>query len=422
MTVWDSLIGQAEAIQQFREAAVAAGQTPPGSEMTHAWLVTGPPGSGRSVIARSFAAALVCPQAGCGECQECLAALAGRHPDIEMVIPEGVNYKTADARELVTKAAIAPLRARWHVLVIEDADRLTETANNVLLKAIEEPSAAVVWVLCTPSVEDVLPTVRSRCRLIRLATPEPESIAEHLATVEGLDQGTALFAAQAAQGHVGRARALALDAAARERRNRVLRIPAQLGDLGSCLRAAQELADTAKADALAATQALDESEMADLLRAWGEGAEGRGVRAGARGIKGAQKELEDRQKSRRNRMERDELDRALLDLLGFYRDIIRIQLSQSAVAPPSEGHEPSQGHQSAQGQPTQHVLINGEHRVEIEKLARHSTPYDTLGRIEAVERARQALIANVTPQLALEALTIELRSPQLRANELATKP
>lgn len=408
MTVWDSLIGQEEPLQLFRDAAVAAGETPAGPAMTHAWLVTGPPGSGRSVVARSFAAALVCADAGCGECQNCEEALAGRHPDIEMVTPEGVSYKTADARELITKAAIAPLRSRWHVIVIEDADRLTETANNVLLKSIEEPSASVVWILCTPSAEDVLPTVRSRCRLVRLSTPETEAIAQYLASVEGLDQATAVFAAQAAQGHVGRARALALDAGVRERRNKVLRIPAQLGDLGSCLRAAQELADTAKADALGVTEALDQKEKDDLAQAWGEGAEGRGVRGGVRGLKGAQKELEDRQKSRRNRMERDELDRALLDLLGYYRDIVRVQVA---------GRE---GVDVGAFATTSADLINGEHRVEIENFAASSTPLDSLGRIEAIERARQALIANVAPQLALEALTIELRSPHLRASELTS--
>ncbi len=403
MSVWDSLIGQEEPLQEFKDAAVAATQTPPGLEMTHAWLVTGPPGSGRSVAARSFAAALVCPQAGCGECLDCQEALDGRHPDIEMVTPEGVSYKTADARELVTKASIAPLRARWHILVIEDADRLTETANNVLLKAIEEPSASIVWILCTPSAEDVLPTVRSRCRLVRLSTPETHAIADYLSEVEGLDEATAVFAAQAAQGHVGRARALALDAGARERRNKVLRFPSELGDLGSCLRAAQELAATAKADAVAATEAQDQQEQADLAQAWGEGAEGRGVRGGARGLKSAQKDLEDRQKSRRNRMERDELDRALLDLLGYYRDIVRIQVEgQSAGGHPDAGPE----------------LINGEHRVEIQQFATTSTPVDTLARIEAIERARQSLIANVAPQLALEVLAIELRSPHLRANEL----
>lgn len=401
MTVWDSLIGQEKPLQEFKDAAVAAAQTPAGPEMTHAWLVTGPPGSGRSVAARSFAAALVCPDAGCGECVDCQDALAGRHPDIEMVTPEGVSYKTADARELVTKASIAPLRAKWHILVVEDADRLTETANNVLLKAIEEPSSSIVWILCTPSAEDVLPTVRSRCRLVRLTTPETQAIADYLATVEGLDEATAVFAAQAAQGHVGRARALALDAGVRERRNKVLRFPSELGDLGSCLRAAQDLAETAKADAVAATESQDQKELADLAQAWGEGAEGRGVRGGARGLKSAQKELEDRQKSRRNRIERDELDRALLDLLGYYRDVIRIQV---------------EGSEGAEGSTTE--LINGEHRVEIEHAARTSTPGDTLGRIEAIERARQALIANVAPQLALEALAIELRSPHLRANEL----
>ncbi|MEI6623808.1 MAG: DNA polymerase III subunit delta', partial [Actinomycetes bacterium] len=249
MAVWDALVGQSEVVSELRAAVQDAALEPPGSAMTHAWLFTGPPGSGRSSAATAFAAALVCQQQGCGECHDCIGVRAGTHPDVEIVRPEGVSYKTADARALVSRASVAPARSRWHVMVVEDADRLTETANNVLLKAIEEPPPRAVWVLCTPSVEDVLPTIRSRCRQVMLRTPNPDEVARYLTESEGIDPATALFASKAAQGHVGRARALARDDQARQRRQEILSVPSKLADLASCIRAAKEIVDTAEADA-----------------------------------------------------------------------------------------------------------------------------------------------------------------------------
>ncbi len=394
MTVWDDLVGQPAAVELLTAAAGDARLASPGPAMTHAWLMTGPPGSGRSTAARAFAASLVCASGGCGDCDECRAVAAGSHPDVEVIRPEGVSYKTADARALVQRSSMAPSRAKWHVIVLEDADRLTETANNVLLKSIEEPPPRAVWLLCTPSVEDVLPTIRSRCRHIMLKTPTPQDVADFLVASESVDAQTALFAAQASQGHVGRARALARDENARQRRREILSVPARLTDLRNCFASAEAMVATAKEDARAITEPLNEREKKDLLLAWGEGAEGRGVKGGARGVKGAIKELEDRQKSRSTRTQRDQLDRALLDLLGFYRDVLALQFGdagQSAVA-----------------------LINAEMRNEIARIASDSTGIETMWRIDAIERARLALDANVAPQLAIEALTIDLRRPGLR--------
>lgn len=362
--------------------------------MTHAWLMTGPPGSGRSTAARAFAAALMCADGGCGHCADCREVLAGSHPDVEVIRPEGVSYKTADARALVQRASMSPSRGKWHVIVLEDADRLTETANNVLLKAIEEPPPRAVWLLCTPSVEDVLPTIRSRCRHIMLKTPTPQAVADFLVVAESVDETTALFAAQASQGHVGRARALARDENARQRRREILSIPARLTDLRNCFSSAEQMVATAKEDARAITEPMDEREKEDLLLAWGEGAEGRGVKGGARGVKGAIKELEDRQKSRATRTQRDQLDRALLDLLGFYRDVLAQQFGATTDGSVS--------------------LINAEMRNEVTRVAEGSTAVETIWRIDAIERARLALDANVAPQLAIEALTIDLRRPELR--------
>ena len=394
MTVWDELVGQQAAIEVLGAAATDAAMATPGPAMTHAWLMTGPPGSGRSTAARAFAAALMCPDGGCGQCADCRSVLAGSHLDVEVIRPEGVTYKTADARALVQRASMAPSRGKWHVLVLEDADRLTETANNVLLKAIEEPPPRAVWLLCTPSVEDVLPTIRSRCRHIMLKTPTPTDVADFLVEAESVDATTALFAAQASQGHVGRARALARDENARQRRREILSIPARLTDLRNCFSSAEAMVATAKEDARAITEPLDAREKEDLLSAWGEGAEGRGVKGGARGVKGAIKELELRQKSRTTRTERDQLDRALLDLLGFYRDVLAHQFGAT-----TDGSI---------------AMINAEMRTEIVRVADASNTIETMWRIDAIERARLALDANVAPQLAMEALTIDLRRPDLR--------
>lgn len=396
MTVWDGLVGQDGAVEALAAAAADARMETPGPAMTHAWLMTGPPGSGRSTAAGAFAASLMCAEGGCGQCPDCRAVIAGSHPDVEIIRPEGVTYKTADARALVQRASMAPSRGRWHVIVLEDADRLTETANNVLLKAIEEPPPRAVWLLCTPSVEDVLPTIRSRCRHIMLKTPTPQAVADFLVVAESVDAMTALFAAQASQGHVGRARALARDESARQRRREILSVPARLTDLRNCFASAEIMVSTAKEDARSITEPLNEREKNDLLLAWGEGAEGRGVKGGARGVKGAIKELEDRQKSRTTRTQRDQLDRALLDLLGFYRDVLAVQFGADG--------------QQAVG------LINAEMRHDIEVIAGDSTAVETMWRIDAIERARLALDANVAPQLAIEALTVDLRRPDLRGS------
>lgn len=397
--VWSELVGQAKAASELKRAAADARLDPPGPAMTHAWLITGPPGSGRSVAATAFAAALVCPRGGCGTCQQCVMVAAGSHPDVELVRPEGVSYRTGDTRALVAKASIAPAESRWHVVVLEDADRLTESANNVLLKSIEEPTPRTVWVLCAPSVTDVLPTIRSRCQVIALRTPSAPEVAEYLSQAHGVDPGTALFAARASQGHVGRARALAEDEPTRQRRSEVLGLAGRLTDLATCLTAASDVVAAARSDALALTNPVDEKERSDLLVAWGEGAQGRGVSGGARGVKGALKDLEEHQSSRRSRVQRDQLDRALLDLLGLYRDVLAVQIGADQPGPGQPGID----------------LINSELESEINRLASASEPYSTMLRLEAIERARLALAANVAPLLALEALTVDLRNPRLRA-------
>lgn len=385
MSVFDSLVGQEHVVDLLRAAALDAQNDPAGPSMTHAWLFIGPPGSGRSNAAIAFGAALVCPNGGCGQCEDCRAVLAGSHPDVEVVRPEGLSYKTEEARSLVARADMSPTRGQWHVIVMEDADRLTESANNVLLKSIEEPARRTVWLLCTPSVEDLLPTVRSRCQVIGLRTPATAAVASFLQR-QGVDAGTAAFAARAAMGHIGRARALATIESVRNRRHDVLVMMRDLSDLASCMAAAGNIVAAAKADAEALLADREESERADMMLALGAGAEGKGIK---RVTKAAMKELDDRQAARRSRSVRDELDRVLVDLLAWFRDVLVLQ----------------------QEAPVE--LVNEEMRTDLARMADESSTSDTLLRITAIRDARAALTMNVAPQLAMEAMVVKLRAPRL---------
>ena len=385
--VFADLVGQERVVAQLRQAASAAARLlrgEPASGMTHAWLFTGPPGSGRSVAARAFAAALLCPDQGCGHCPNCRQVLAGSHPDVLLVRPDGLSYGVRQTRNLVLRAAGAPSAGRWHVVVFEDADRATEQAANALLKAIEEPAPRTVWLLCAPSAEELVTTIRSRCRLVTLRTPAPAAVAEVLTRRDGVDPARALAAARAAQGHIGRARRLATDAEAAQRRDDVLRVPTRVTSLGSALAAAAALVKAAEAEAVAVTEELNAPEREALRRAFGEGATGKGVAKAVRGAGGAMKELEDRQKSRATRLKRDALDRALLDLAAFYRDVLAVQFGAD-VDLASAGHEPA-----------------------LQRLAAESAPETTVRRLEAIMACRERLDLNVAPLLAVEELTVAL--------------
>jgi DNA polymerase-3 subunit delta' len=387
--VFAELTGQDAVVAQLSRAAAAAaavlsGDRPDPGAMTHAWLFTGPPGSGRSVAARAFAAALLCPSGGCGHCPSCLQVQAGTHADLLLVRPEGLSYGVRQTRDLVLRAAGAPTGGRWQVVVFEDADRCTEQAANALLKAIEEPTPRTVWLLCAPSAEDLVPTIRSRCRVVTLVVPASAAVAKVLMTRDGIEPAAALAAARAAQGHVGRARRLALDSAAAARRADVLRVPVQATSLGPALSAAAALVRTAEDEAKAVTEELDEPEREALRRAFGEGSTGKGVAKAMRGMAGALKDLEDRQKSRATRVKRDMLDQALLDLAVFYRDVLMLQVGADVE------------------------LANGDRPADLRQVAGSSTPEATLRRVEAIMHCRERLSLNVAPLLAVEDMALSL--------------
>ncbi len=384
MSVWDRLIGQDAVVAELSRAASDE------SAMTHAWLITGPPGSGRSTAAVAFAAALQCPMGGCGTCATCTTVMAGAHPDVEIVRSDQLSYSTEEARELVARSSMVPADVPWHVVVIEDADRFTESAVNVMLKAIEEPPPHLVWLLCTPSVEDVLPTIRSRTRVLNLRTPGTAEVAQALQERYTVDPAMAAFAARASQGHIGRARALATDEGTRLRRQEILRIPGALRDLGSCFVAGEALVAMATEDAASICDPLDAAEEDALQRTYGVGAEGVTKGRLDRLMSKESKELHKAQTSRRKRALRDQVDRALVDLLSYYRDVLVLQMRADSA------------------------LINDEMRPQLVQEAKASTPTDTARRLEAIERGRLALEANGALPLVVESVLVELKDPLVR--------
>lgn len=394
--VFADLVGQDEPVETLRQAAAAAARliaadaepaSAAGNAMTHAWIFTGPPGSGRSVAARAFAAALQCEYGtGCGACAGCHTTLAGTHADVRFVVPEGLSIGVGEMRALVLRAASAPTGGRWQVLVIEDADRLTEAAGNALLKAIEEPAPRTVFLLCTPSThpDDISVTIRSRCRVVPLRQPSTEAVAGVLSARDGIPADLATWAAAAAQGHVGRARRLARDSEARQRRAAVLAVPRQLTGIGACFDAASALIEAAEAEATASVVEIDAAERAALQTALGAGGTGRGAAAAARGTGGQLKDLERRQRSRATRAQRDALDRALVDLAGFYRDVLVAALA-APVAP-----------------------VHTDAADVARAAAGKWSPEAALRRLSAILECRDAIEANVKPRIAVEAMMLAL--------------
>lgn len=379
MSVWDDLQSQPGVVAQLRQASQGEG-------LTHAWLFTGPPGSGRSNAAKAFAAALNCDQdevslRGCGRCAACLTILGETHSDVTFVRTEKVTITIDEARELVAKAGNRPASGRWRIIVVEDADRMAERTTNVLLKAIEEPTPRTIWMLCAPSPADVLVTIRSRCRAVALRLPPTADVAALLVKRDGVDPALAESAARAAQSHVGIARRLARDSDARERRMETVRFPLTLRGVTAAVLMAEKLVKIATEEANSSNDERDATEKIALLTTLGAPETGTLPPA----MRSQVKHLEEDQKRRAKRSVTDSLDRTLTDLLSFYRDVLIIQLGNAVE------------------------LVNVELRGELENFASGSTADTTLARMDAVNKARQRITTtNVAPLLTVESMAVSL--------------
>ena len=382
MSVWDDLVGQEPTIETLSRAVSDE------SAMTHAWLFTGPPGSGRSTAARAFAAALQCPDGGCGRCRECRTALDGSHADVKVVATEGLSIKVAEARALVQEAALRPSVGRWRIIIVEDADRLTaytDAPADALLKALEEPTPRTVWMLCAPSLEDVIVTIRSRSRHVRLRTPPVEAVAELLQRRDGVDPAMALYAARAAQSHVGLARRLARDEQARIRRRDVIAMATKILGVGDAIGAAADLAQIADEESTASSAERDAAERARLMETLGADPT---ARTQPPHIRSQVASLEREQKTRATRAARDVVDRALVDLTSIYRDALVLRLRSDVD------------------------LVNPDAVDKVRALAGVFGPEQLLGAMDAINEARDRINANVPPLLALEAMALQLRVPR----------
>ena len=385
--MWQELIGQDLAIRSLQQAAKdsllnANGKTTAG--FSQSWLITGPPGSGRSTAAKLFAAALQCEKSGCGECATCKSVLNGSHPDVKTILSSGLTYGVDEVKDLMQGSALIPAIGQWNIFILEDADRLTTVAANALLKSIEEPARNTMWILLAPSSQDVISTIRSRCRMVNLRMPPFDEIAELLKTRDGVDPAMAKFSAAAALGHVGRAKLLALDENLREIRRKILQLPFELSDLPSCFKAAAELFEITSNEAERETENLDKIEQEQLLESYGSGAVGLSKTKIQRMSSSAMKELAKDQKARNKRISRDRLDLALVEIAAFYRDVLAVQAGAGLE------------------------LFHEEHRGSIEKMAASSALDSTIKRLEAVEEARNLLPSEASPLLVLEAMMIQL--------------
>ena len=372
MSVWDELVGQESAIEAVRRAAE------PGSDaMTHAWMIVGPAGSGRSTLAHAFAATLISE----GDDEHALKlVMAGTHPDVSILATDRVSISIDEVRDLVTQSYYAPSTARYRIIVIEDADRMTERTSNVLLKALEEPPPRTVWILCAPSVQDVLPTIQSRVRTITLRTPSVEQVAELIHLRRGVDLDLATQAAREAQCHIGMAMRLATDEDARSRRDETVETVLGLQTVSTAVKAAAHLIALATADQKALLEKLDQEEREETLRTLGV-APGAAVPAG---LRGSVKLLEENQKRRATRSLRDGVDRIATDITSVLRDILMIQLNTGSD------------------------LVNQRYLAQLEQRAALTSVQQTLFAIDQIQIARDRIAANTPPQLALEAMLIAI--------------
>ena len=374
--IWSELLGQPEAISQLRQAV-----SNKDAGLQHAWLLTGPPGSGRSNAAAAFAAALLCEKAGCGQCKSCRMVSSGSHPDVSVLATEKVIISIEEIRQLVASSHFGGSVGKYQIMIIEDADRMSERSSNVLLKALEEPPAGTIWLLCAPSEADMLPTIRSRVRRVALKQPSTLTVADLLVARDGIERSLAMQVAAEAQGHIGMALRLATSSDARARRKETLMSSMQIDSIPKAMSTAERWLELAKKDAEAITIERDSQERADLLATLGI-PEGGTVPPG---LRADIKALEEAQKRRATRSLRDGIDRILVDLMSLYRDVLTVQLGAGAE------------------------LVNQDLKNQLDEIASSTTSTNTISKLEAMALARVRIGANVRDLMVLESLAIQLR-------------
>jgi DNA polymerase-3 subunit delta' len=379
--IWAELLGQPEAVAVLRQAVQTESQG-----LQHAWLFTGPPGSGRSNAAHAFAAALLCEKGGCGECKSCSMSQAGTHPDVKVLTTEKVIISIEEVRSLVAASHFGGSLGKYQIMIIEDADRMMERSSNVLLKALEEPPAGTIWILCAPSEADMLPTIRSRVRRVALKQPSTETVAQLLISRDSVESSLAFQVAAESQGHIGMARRLATSSEARSRRRETLVASMQIDSIPKAMMTAERWLELAKKDAEALTTEKDQEEKAGFLATLG-------LAAGATipaALRSELKQLEESQKRRATRSVRDGIDRILVDLLSLHRDILTIQLQ------------------------AQTELVNAELLSQMQDLANSTSSTETIVKLDALALARKRIDSNVRDLMVLESLAVQLRRKVLQ--------
>ena len=383
MSVWDSLVGQKPVIDML--SRIAQGDP---SQITQSWLICGPPGSGRSNMARAFAAALESPDHGMNDepTRVTQQVLAGTHPDVTVLTTNKVTIGIDQVREIITTSEQMPATAPWRIIIIEDVDRMLERTTNVLLKEIEEPAEHCIWLLCAPSAQDVLPTIRSRTRIVNLAVPSTQAVAGFLTSTTNVEPKVAQRAARLAEGHIGIAKLYATDERVMSDRDELVVGVLNLARASDAVLLAGNLIDNAKAQAEADANRITAGQEAEFRRINGLTPSDRIPPK----LRGAFNQIAKKDDVKRlvTRRTRDVLDRALNSIASIYRDVAVLQ----------NNAEDSVG------------LINLENRSSITELSVRLNRSGAVTRLDEVAHARKRLAGNGNPLLVFESLFCALIS------------